>query len=188
VRAIVARPGQHEPALFIIRGEDRSQPAQPLEEGEAGFVPLNRGVGERLADIGLHNDVDLEQAGDRAGDRIQLIAGELSARDVGRAIDDVVGLAAVGDAHRLAIRLNLGQIVVDVAGQHRIAAEGDRAFLKRPQREAGHRAWPGDPRDARNRSDTAMLESVAMRSISRVTLISSQRSYRWPLTVSVKVS
>jgi hypothetical protein len=33
-----------------------------------------------------------------------------------------------------------------------------------------------------------MLKSVAMRSISRVTLISSERSYRWPLTVSVKVS
>jgi hypothetical protein len=95
VRAIVARPGQHEPALFIVRGEDRSQPAQPLEKGEAGFVPLNRGVGERLADIGLHNDIDLEQAGDRAGDRVQLIAGELSARDVGRAIDDVIRLRPV---------------------------------------------------------------------------------------------
>ena len=102
-------------------------------------MPLNRRVGERLADIGLHNDVDLEQAGDRAGDRVQLIAGELPARDVGRAIDDVLGLAATGDAHRVAIRLNLGQIVVDVAGQHRIAADGNRAFLKRPQRKVARR-------------------------------------------------
>jgi hypothetical protein len=84
--------GQHEPALFVIRGEDRSQPAQPLEEGEAGLVPLNRRVGERLADIGLHYDVYLEQADDRASDRVQLVAGELPARDVGRAIDDFLVL------------------------------------------------------------------------------------------------
>jgi len=40
--------------------------------------------------------------------------------------------------------LNLGQIVVDVAGRDRIAAVGVRAFLKRRQREACHRACPGD--------------------------------------------
>jgi hypothetical protein len=39
-----------------------------------GFVPLNRGVGERLTDIGLHNALDLEQTGDRAGDRVQPVA------------------------------------------------------------------------------------------------------------------
>ncbi len=33
-----------------------------------------------------------------------------------------------------------------------------------------------------------MLKSVHMRSASRVTLISSQRSYRWLLTVSAMVS
>jgi hypothetical protein len=73
---------------------DRSRHSRS-RKGEAGFVPFNRRVRERLADIGLHNDVDLEQAGDRAGDRIQLIAGELSARDVGRAIDDVIRLRPV---------------------------------------------------------------------------------------------
>jgi hypothetical protein len=74
------------------------------------------------------------------GDRVQLVAGEPPARDVGRAIDDALCLAAAGDVHRMAIRLNVGQIVVDVAGQDRIAADGRRAFLKRPQREACHRA------------------------------------------------
>ena len=40
---------------------------------------------------------------------------------------------------RMAIRLNLGQIVVDVAGQHRIAADNDRAFLERRQWEVTRR-------------------------------------------------
>jgi hypothetical protein len=35
----------------------------------------------------------------------------------------------------MAIRLNLRQIVVDVVGQHRIAADGNSAFLERRQRE-----------------------------------------------------
>jgi hypothetical protein len=39
----------------------------------------------------------------------------------------------------MAIRLNLGQIVVDVAGQDRIATDGDRAFLKQRQREVARR-------------------------------------------------
>jgi hypothetical protein len=33
-----------------------------------------------------------------------------------------------------------------------------------------------------------MFKSVHMRAISRVTLISSRRSYRWPLMASEKVS
>ena len=46
--------------MFVIRGEDPSQPAQGIEVGEAGFVPRNRGGGGRLADVDLHNVIDPE--------------------------------------------------------------------------------------------------------------------------------
>jgi hypothetical protein len=98
VRAVAAGFRQNQAALFVICHQHGTQPRQPLEDGEAGFVPLNCRVGERPANIGLNNDVDLGQAGDRAGDRVQFVACELPAFDVGRAIDDVLGLATPGDA------------------------------------------------------------------------------------------
>jgi hypothetical protein len=98
-------------------------------------MAFNGGVGERRTDICAHYDIYAEWPGDRSCYGVELVAYELAARDDGGAIDDVLRLAAAGDAHRMPGRLDLGQIVVDVPYQHRIAADRDRARHERRKRE-----------------------------------------------------